>query len=576
MSAPGKLGELLVSQRLITSDQLKDAMEFRKKNDVRLGSALIQLGHLNEKVFATFLSKYYGITAISLDDMEVSPEAAEIVPKNLCEKHCVVPLSIEKSRLSVAVADPSNMAAIDDLRFIANREVTALIAAESSIRAAIERVYSGSTDDLQKMVSMESLEKEDGPSIHVGADVSSHEVEGGISAGEKPVIRLINGLFVEAIKRKASDIHMEPFEAFTRVRFRIDGVLHEMMRVPPQMRLAVPARIKVMANMDISEKRLPQDGRIQVRTRTKKIDIRVSTLPTILGEKVVMRLLDQGTTTPSLSGLGFDEEQLKLFTKAASQPYGMVLVTGPTGSGKSTTLYAALSELNSPDINISTVEDPVEYKMNGVNQVQMKESIGLSFASALRSLLRQDPDIIMVGEIRDQETAEIAIKSALTGHMVFSTLHTNDAPSSITRLLHMGVEPFLITAALTLVQAQRLIRVICPKCAEPDTQVTVDEAVAAEMPKEWADTFQPKRGKGCDHCGKTGFKGRKGIFEVMYLTENVRNMVIKGSNSDEIKKVAIQEGMRTLRQDAIIKLYRGETTLEEVVNNSRPDGDILR
>jgi len=328
--------------------------------------------------------------------------------------------------------------------------------------------------------------------------------------------------------------------------------------------------------MNISEKRLPQDGRIQVRARDRKIDIRVSVLPTVLGEKVVMRLLDQGTSAPDMVGIGFEEEQLKKFRLAAGQPYGMVLVTGPTGSGKSTTLFAALSELNAADVNISTVEDPVEYRMLGINQTQMRENIGFTFAAALRSLLRQDPDIIMVGEIRDQETAEIAVKAALTGHMVFSTLHTNDAPSTITRLLHMGIEPFLITAALTLVQAQRLIRVNCEHCSEPDPEATPEQLLGAEMPENWLLSFTPVKGKGCERCAKTGYKGRRGIFEVMYMTEKLRALVVKASSSDEVKRVAIEEGMMTLRQHGLMKLYRGETSLEEVLNNSRPDGEIYK
>jgi type IV pilus assembly protein PilB len=410
--------------------------------------------------------------------------------------------------------------------------------------------------------------------MELSTEAKAEDIESD-NVGEKPVIRLINKLFLEAIKRKVSDIHIEPFESFSRVRFRIDGTLHEVMRTPPQLKVALPARLKVMSQLDISEKRLPQDGRIQVKMKTSKIDVRLSTLPTIFGEKVVMRLLSQGTTTPSLTQMGFEDEQLERFRKAATQPYGMVLVTGPTGSGKSTTLYAVLSELNHPDVNISTVEDPVEYNIAGVIQVQMKESIGLNFSAALRSLLRQDPDIIMVGEIRDHDTAEIAIKAALTGHMVFSTLHTNDAPSTITRLIHMGIEPFLITSAVSLVQAQRLIRINCPNCLIVDEATTPEMCIAAEMPANWVDTFKPMRGKGCDKCGNTGYKGRRGIYEVMMLSENIRNLIIKGTNADHLKKVAIEEGMLSLRQCALRKFYRGETTLEEVLNNSRPDGELM-
>ena len=576
MSA-GKLGELLVSQGVITQDHLKGAIEHRNKNKSRLSTALVALGHVNESVLATFLSKQYGIPAISLDDVQITPELVSLVPFSLCDKHALVPLSSEGNRLTIALADPTNVAAVDDVRFLCNRDVNVYIATESSIRALVDRAYNQATSALDSSVTEAIMEESDtdktSQGLEFGADKETHEVESD-RGSEKPVIKLINKVLLEAIRRKSSDIHIEPFETFSRVRFRIDGTLHEVMRLPPAFKSPMPARIKVMAQLDISEKRLPQDGRIQVKTKARKIDIRVSTLPTMFGEKVVMRLLDQGTSTPDLVSIGFEEEQLRLFQKGAHQPYGMCLVTGPTGSGKSTTLYAALGELNAPDVNISTVEDPVEYNMGGVNQVQMKDGIGLNFAAALRSLLRQDPDIIMVGEIRDKETAEIAIKAALTGHMVFSTLHTNDAPSTITRLVHMGIEPFLITAALTVVQAQRLIRINCDRCAEVDPKVTKEQLAEAECPTHWLDSIQPMHGKGCDRCGGTGYKGRKGIFEVMYMTEKLRDMVIKGANADAFKKVAIADGMLTLRQCAMLKLYRGETTLEEVLNNSRGDGDL--
>lgn len=577
----GKLGELLIAKGVVTQRQLDEASEHSKKNRSRISSSLIQLKHVNEKVLATFLSKHYGITAISLDGVQVPPEVIKRIPQNLCEKHCMVPLSIEGNRLNIAISDPSNVSAVDDIRFLCNLDVTVYIATESSIKNLMAKVYGMTVKPAEDAGLMdpdlsESEENEGKTQVaEIGAAAEAHEIEQD-NGSEKPVIRIINKLFVEAISRKCSDIHIEPFESYSRVRFRIDGALHEIMRLPPQLKNATPARIKVMAQLDISEKRLPQDGRIQVRTKTRKIDIRVSVLPTMYGEKIVMRLLDSGSSSPSLASIGFEEDQLKLFKKAAEQPYGMILVTGPTGSGKSTTLYGILSELNTPDVNISTVEDPVEFRMAGINQVQMKESIGLNFASALRSLLRQDPDIVMVGEIRDQETAEIAIKASLTGHMVFSTLHTNDAPSTVTRLVHMGVEPFLITASLTLVQAQRLIRRLCEHCIEPDTRVTPEMLIDAEVPESWMETIKPLRGKGCDQCGSTGFRGRKGIFEVMYLTEKLRELIIKGANADALKLAAMEDNMISLRQSALLKLYRGETTLEEVLNNSRPDRDLRK
>ncbi len=582
MSA-GKLGELLVAQGIISQAQLKTALDHRaQRRGGRLSSSLVALGHINEKVLATFLSKQYGIPAIALDEVAISPDLMKLVPISLCEKHGLVPLNMEGNRLTIAISDPTNVAAVDDVRFLCNRDVAVYIATESAIKALTERSYhklGGSIDTAnfaQNMMGADSLDLESNtPQLEIGKENDTVDVDRE-GAGEKPVIKMINKVLVEAIRRKASDIHIEPYEQMARVRFRIDGALHEVMKLPPNLKTPTPARIKVMAQMDISEKRLPQDGRIQVRTKDRKIDIRVSTLPTIYGEKVVMRLLDQGGAVPDMMSMGFEEEQLKLFAKAARQPYGMILVTGPTGSGKSTTLYAALSELNTPDVNISTVEDPVEYNIAGVNQLHVKEGIGLTFASALRSLLRQDPDIVMVGEIRDQETAEIAVKAALTGHMVFSTLHTNDAPSTITRLLHMGIEPFLITAAVTLVQAQRLVRAMCDKCAIADPKVTKEMLIEAEVPDSWMSSIKPKRGKGCDYCGGTGYKGRKGIYEVMYLTEKLRDMIVKGANTDLLRAQAIKEGMITLRQSALLKLYRGETTLEEVLNNSRPDGDMLK
>jgi type IV pilus assembly protein PilB len=575
MSA-GKLGELLVSQGLITAQQLKEASEHKGKGGSRLSTSLVQLGHINEKVLATFLSKQYGIPAISLEDVTIPPDLTRLIPWSLCEKHLLVPLSVEGNRITIAVADPTNVAAVDDVRFLCNMDVQVYLSTEGGIRTLIDRAYANRSGQIEMSDAYGGNDPDMGTGmIEVGKVEEAHQLDKD-ETGEKPIIKLLNKIFVEAIRRKCSDIHIEPYEQFSRVRFRIDGTLHEVMKLPPQLRTATPARIKVMAQMDISEKRLPQDGRIQVRTKERKVDIRVSTLPTIFGEKVVMRILDSGTTTPDLLAIGFEQAQYELFRKAAVQPYGMILVTGPTGSGKSTTLYAALQELNGPDVNISTVEDPVEYNMAGINQVQMKDGIGLNFAAALRSLLRQDPDVIMVGEIRDQETAEIAVKAALTGHMVFSTLHTNDAPSTITRLLHMGLEPFLITAALTLVQAQRLVRMNCDKCAIPDKKVTVEMLRAAEMPEHWLETVKPLRGKGCDHCGKTGFKGRKGIFEVMMMNEALRDVIVKGTNSDDLRKMAVETGMTTLRQAGLLKLYRGETTLEEVLNNSRPDGDLAK
>jgi type IV pilus assembly protein PilB len=602
----GRLGDLLVAKGVITQEQLRAAEDHKAKNKSRLTSALVKLGHVNEGVLTTFLSQQYGITAISLDDVQVPPAVAKLVPKNLCEKHVFVPLGSENNILSVAISDPTNVAAVDDIRFLCNMEVSVYLATETAIHKLIEKVFGATAaaapsqksdgpagkgpaaakpsapppaaaaapGDTKAVITMDEIDLEDKTQVvEVSKEKETHEVESEIG-NEKPVIKVINKLFVESIKRKASDIHIEPYEQFVRIRFRIDGSLHEVMRLPPTMKTAMAARIKVMSELDISQKRLPQDGRIQVRIQNRKVDVRVSLLPTIFGEKIVMRLLDAGSKTPELKSIGLEEEQFRLFEKAAIQPYGMMLVTGPTGSGKSTTLYAALSMVNGPDVNISTVEDPAEYNMAGVNQTQVKESIGMTFALALRSLLRQDPDVVMVGEIRDGETAEIAIKAALTGHMVFSTLHTNDAPSTISRLKNMGVEPFLITASIILIEAQRLIRINCQNCIQPDPRVDREMLLAAEVPENWLESMTAMRGTGCNKCNNTGFTGRRGIFEVMPMTETLRTEIIKGSNSDELKVAAMKDGLITLRQHGLIKLYRGETTLEEVLNNSRPDGDL--
>jgi len=567
----GKLGALLVSKGLITQEQLNAAAQFQSQEKTRLGSSLVQLGHVNENVLISFFSAHYGLAAISLEGLQVPGEVLRLVPKNLCTKHQMIPIGVEEGKLKIAMSDPTNVAAMDDVRFIANMEVAVVLATDTDITKAIAKLFR--EQSALGNVSDYAQPKTEQTQTNVIANPSVESIDAP-QADSKPIIKLINNLFLEAIRRKVSDIHIEPYEKFSRVRFRIDGSLHEIMKLPLQFRLPVPARIKVMANLDIAEKRLPQDGRIQVRTKSRAVDVRVSLVPTIHGEKVVMRLLDQGGSTPEMSQVGMEPEQLELFQKAAEMPYGMVLVTGPTGSGKTTTLYAALSSLNTADVNISTAEDPVEYTLLGINQVHVKESIGMTFASALRSFLRQDPDIIMVGEIRDQETAEISVKAALTGHMVFSTLHTNDASSTISRLRHMGLEPFLITAAVNLVQAQRLVRMLCPQCKVPDSSVTPQILRDAEMSEELIKKAQIMKPKGCEICGNTGYKGRKGIFEVLFLDETLRNLIVKGANSDDIKRQAVSQGMLTLRKSALLKLSRGETTLHEVLNNSRPDGDL--
>ena len=569
MAQASRLSDLLLQSGMISPQELSNALQQSQQERRRLLHVLTDPGHINEQKLIAFLSRQYGIAAVSLRGVSIPSDLLQKVARSFCERHCVLPLAREGQKVLVAISDPTDMAAIDDIRFLFGTEVQVVLSAPSEIKSAIAEAYKNSSTEWSKMIhpmqqdsSLGTLEVQN---LDAPQDIETDDHD------EKPVIRLINKLILEGIQRRASDIHVEPFEGFSRVRFRIDGSLHEVMRLPTHVRQSVPSRIKIMAQMDISEKRLPQDGRIQVKTAQTKMDIRVSSLPTLFGEKMVLRLLDQSQKTPDLEDLGFEQDQLKIFEKGVKQPYGMVLVTGPTGSGKSTTLYAALSKSNGLDTNISTVEDPVEYNMTGINQVQMRESIGLSFATVLRAFLRQDPDVIMVGEVRDQETAEIAVKAALTGHLVYSTLHTNDAASSITRLLHLKVEPFLITAAVVLIQAQRLVRVVCSHCKQADARITVQQLREAEVPEDWLRQVTPVRGKGCEQCQNTGYFGRQGIFEIMPMTESLRALILQNANHSAIKKQAMQEGMRTLRQSALHKFAQGLTTLDEVLNNSKPD-----
>lgn len=567
MAAGKGLGELLVREQLITIDQLETARREQKTqaSGGRLGTALVKLGYVTEDQLTDFMAKKYQVPAIDLATFEIDPEALKMVPRDMCEKHCLIPISRAGNTLVLAMGDPSNIFVRDDIQFLTRCKVEAVVASEGAILNAIDKNYKSSTTYESIMTDLEK----DAETTQTSADVTFVDIDKNIA--DAPVIKFVNMMLTEAIKMRASDIHVEPYEKRFRVRFRIDGGLYEKVQPPPGIANAISSRIKIMSKLDISERRRPQDGRLKIRTKdNREIDFRVSVLPTLFGEKIVMRLLDKQNLQLDLLKLGLEPSELQKLQNAIYAPYGMVLVTGPTGSGKSTTIYSALSDLNKPDVNISTAEDPVEYNLEGINQVQMNNEVDLNFASALRSFLRQDPDIIMVGEIRDYETAEIAFKAALTGHLVVSTLHTNDAPSTINRLINMGVEPFLVTAGINLILAQRLIRKICEKCK---TAVQVDPATLLDLgvKKEEIGTFQVNIGHGCQACSDIGYKGRIAIYEVMPFSESLKALVYQNASPSDIKRKAIQEGLITLRMSALTKLKNGITTIQEVLDNSPKD-----
>ena len=564
-----KLGELLVRENYITPAQLQQALEEQKKQGGRLGANLTRLGFVKEEELADFLSKQFGVPSINLSEVEIDPEVIKLVSEELCRKHSMVPITRAGPTLVVAMADPSNMFAIGDLEFYTGFKVDVVVAPENAITAATDKYYAAQASAMDNVDWDDEFGDLD---VALGGDEEDVNVTDLERASEDaPVIRLVNLILTDAIKKVASDIHIEPYEKTFRVRYRIDGVLYEVMKPPMKLKNPIVARVKIMSNLNIAEKRLPQDGRIKIKLgKDKEMDYRVSVLPTLFGEKVVCRLLDKSNLQLDMTKLGFFPEQLELFKKAIHMPFGMVLVTGPTGSGKTTTLYSGLSELNTTDTNISTAEDPVEFNLMGINQVQMKEEIGLNFAAALRSFLRQDPDIIMVGEIRDFETAEIAVKAALTGHLVLSTLHTNDAPSTVNRLLNMGVEPFLVASAVNLIQAQRLARKIHDDCKEP---IDVEQKALLDlgMNAEEAQDCQCYKGQGCHICNETGYKGRVALSEVMYMFDEVKEFVLNGASAAELKRESMRLGMLTLRQAGLRRLREGTTTVEEVLRATAAD-----
>ena len=567
-----RLGDLLVKEKVITPEQLEQATKLQKETHIRLASALVKLAFLSDEDVTNFLSRQYGVPAINLSYFEIDPAVIKLIPFETAKRYQILPLSRVGASLTIAMVDPTNVFAMDDIKFMTGFNIEPVVASESSIVEGIDKAYGTSKEEELEQVMQSMNDFGEAGDIEVQGEEQELELkELEKAADEAPIVKLVNLVLTDAVKRGASDIHMEPYEKEFRVRFRIDGVLQSIMTPPLKLKDAITSRLKIMAKLDISEKRLPQDGRImlkmQIGGKKKQLDFRVSTLPTLWGEKIVLRLLDKENLRLDMTKLGFEQESLTKFQKAILKPYGMVLVTGPTGSGKTNTLYSSISQLNQPDTNIMTAEDPVEFQLGGVNQVQMKEQIGLNFATALRAFLRQDPNIILVGEIRDFETAEIAIKAALTGHLVLSTLHTNGAPETITRLMNMGIEPFLVATSVHLICAQRLVRRICKDCAEPvemPPQALIDEGYTPEESK----TVTIMKGKGCATCNKTGYKGRTGLYEVMEVDDEIRELVLVGASAVELKKKAIERGMITLRRSGLIKVAQGWTTLEEVARET--------
>jgi type IV pilus assembly protein PilB len=613
MAMSGRLGAMLVSSGLITDEQLKKALAAQKAEGGRLGSLLVKLGFVPEDKLMTFLSKQYGVPYVDLSKFEINPAVIKHIPADVAQKYRIMPINRAGATITIAMVDPSNIFAIDDIKFMTGYNVEAVVATEGAIIDAIKKYYgaakslvsakggggSAAASKAEKKISLDAkdyaamdedsedtfvddidtggmVDVEDFDNlVHGAVDTLELVEEEGLdklsAEVEAPIVKLVNGILLRAANMGVSDIHIEPYEKKFRVRYRLDGVLNTVMGLPLKIRNAIISRCKIMASLDIAERRLPQDGRIKLKMgKNKVMDFRVSVLPTLFGEKIVMRLLDKSNLQLDMTKLGFDEDQLKDFKDALGRPFGMVLVTGPTGSGKTTTLYSALSELNTDSENIMTAEDPVEFNLMGINQVQMKDEIGLNFAAALRSFLRQDPDIIMVGETRDYETAEIGVKAALTGHLVLTTLHTNDAPSTINRMLNMGVEPFLVSSAVILIVAQRLVRRACQNCKQPE-KVPAQIFIDAGFTPEEAPTIVSYKGTGCDVCNKTGYKGRVALYEVMPIKDEIKELILQGASVFDIKKQAITGGMKTLRASGLLKVKAGLTSLEEVVENTFPD-----
>jgi type IV pilus assembly protein PilB len=589
-----RIGELLLKEKLITPEQLQQALNQQKANGGKLGYNLVKMGFVKDEQITTLLSKQYGVPSINLAQFKIDPTIVKLVPTDTARKYQIIPLSRSGSTLTIAMTDPTNVFAMDDIKFMTGYTVEPVVASEIAITDAVEKYYPGgkggspakggkpgaggaATGSTLEMASrgLEELQNSLGggaDDVEVLEELQEISAEALARQGEDaPVVRLVNVVLMSAIQKGASDIHIEPYEKELRVRYRIDGILYNIMSPPMKYRDAIVSRVKIMSKLDIAEKRLPQDGRIKIRYNEngepKEIDFRVSVLPTLFGEKIVLRLLDKDKLMLDMTKLGFEPESLTKLETAIARPWGMVLVTGPTGSGKTNTLYSSISKINTPETNIMTAEDPVEFNLAGVNQVQVKENIGLNFAAALRSFLRQDPNIILVGEIRDFETAEIAVKAALTGHLVLSTLHTNDAPSTINRLMNMGIEPFLVASSVHLICAQRLVRRICTNCKEPNP-MTPEALITAGFSEDDANSVTPMKGAGCDRCNTTGYKGRVGLYEVMEIGEELRELILVGASGLELRRKAVDEGMITLRGSGLRKVKEGVTTIEEVVRET--------
>jgi type IV pilus assembly protein PilB len=578
---PVRIGELLLKEKRITPEQLEEVLTYQKTHGGKLGLNLVALGFVKDDDITALLSKQYGVPSINLTQFDIDSGVIKLIPAETCHKYQIIPLSRSGATLTIAMTDPTNVFAMDDVKFMTGYNVEPVVASESAVADALEKYYptapvrkadAGPSAFEVAAKALEDMPDIDSSDVQVLAELEEISAEALQRQGEEaPVIRLVNVILMSAIQKGASDIHIEPYEKEYRVRYRIDGILYNIMQPPMKFRDAITSRIKIMSKLDIAEKRLPQDGRIKIRFAddgaAKDIDFRVSCLPTLFGEKIVMRLLDKDKLMLDMTRLGFESESLARFELAIQKPWGMVLVTGPTGSGKTNTLYSAIARINTSDTNIMTAEDPVEFNLPGINQVQVRENIGLNFAAALRSFLRQDPNIILVGEIRDFETAEIAVKAALTGHLVLSTLHTNDAPSTVNRLMNMGIEPFLVASSVNLICAQRLTRRICTNCQEPHPTPPAALIQAGFSPED-AESVVPMRGAGCDKCNKTGYKGRVGLYEVLEVTDELRELVLVGASSLELRKKGIEEGMITLRQSGLRKVKAGTTTIEEVARET--------
>ena len=567
-----RLSELLIENRRITPAQLQEALAYKEANGGDLGSALTHLGFVPADEIAALRGAQYGVRSVDLSGFEIEPGVLKLIPAETARKHGIVPLRRTGATLTVAMTDPRNVAVLDDVRFRTGCAVEPLVASEAAVGEAIARYYDGRPGASEARggertldVAVRELDELSGGSDDLPDAGDQQEVDlgaGDEARGQAPVVRLVNAILASAVQRGASDVHVEPYEKEFRIRFRIDGVLHQVMTPPMRMRDAVTSRLKVMAKLDIAERRVPQDGRVRIRCRdggsTKAIDLRVSCLPTLFGEKIVLRLLDKSHLVLDMTKLGFEETSLRRFAAGIRKPWGMVLVTGPTGSGKTSTLYSSIAQLNTPDTNIVTAEDPVEFNLDGVNQVQIREGIGLSFAAALRAFLRQDPNVILVGEIRDVETAEIAVKAALTGHLVLSTLHTNDAPSTVARLLNMGIEPFLIAGSVNLICAQRLVRRLCPACTVP-APASPASLVDIGFGEAEAGAVTPRKGSGCEACDRTGYRGRVGLYEVLEVTDPLRERILAGGAARALRRAAMEDGMLTLRQSGLRKIPTGAT-----------------